>query len=91
VGENPLADHPLMECGCVAQGTDSDGNPVCVVHIGLHPGAAVIAKEKPSLEGRRSECVYCGRGDESDWGLPFFEYHPERKTDSHYNGCRGWS
>jgi hypothetical protein len=90
MSENPLADHPLMECGCVATGYDGNSNPVCVAHVGIHPGARKVVARKPSLDERRSACVYCGREDRSDWTLAFFEYRPDCERDAHYDGCRGW-
>lgn len=75
----------LMQCGHVAQGTDGNGNAVCVICFGIDAGA-VLEAEKPSLEGRFAKCAYFknnqGRylrpgGHEpvpSDYGLAFFEY-----------------
>ena len=82
---------PLMECGCVAQGTDQDGKPVCVVHIGIHPGAITISNLQPALEGRKAKCCYGNHGvRDSDLSLAFFVYHPDREFDEYYCGCWGW-
>lgn len=80
----------LMKCGCRAQGVDAaTGRPVCVVHIGIKPGADEVA-DPPELDRRFAQCGYCQRRRCSSLALPFFEYHPEREQDSFYCGCRGW-
>ena len=80
----------LMECGHVANATDGNGNPVCAICIGIHPGATKVKKEKPSLEGRKARCRYCGRERDSNYDLPFFEYEEKKDNDSYYCGCLGW-
>lgn len=80
---------PLMGCGCVAMGTRENGDPICVSHAGIDPGATEIV-ERPSIEGRQAKCSDCGRTAKSDWDLPFFRYQPDRTYDEFYNGCRGW-
>lgn len=51
-------------------------------------------EERPSLDGRKAICTQHKGGDSkpvaSSWTLPFFEYRPERETDSYYCGCWGW-
>jgi hypothetical protein len=82
---------PLMKCGHSANSTDTKGNPVCVICIGIVAGADEIVKEPPSLEGRFARCSY---GDHakvpSSYDLAFFEYRPEREEDTYYCGCYGW-
>lgn len=80
---------PLMQCGCTSQGTDKDGNPVCVVHF---PSAAArfIEFKKPDLSNRVARCAYCHAERPSKIGLAFFSHQPEKKLDQFYCGCRGW-
>jgi len=69
----------LMKCGHAPNGTDSKGNPVCVICIGFTEKARIVAEE-PNLEGRPSSTK-----------LAFFEYRPDQPTDDYYCGCRGWN
>jgi hypothetical protein len=62
-----------MKCGHTANAKDSEGNPVCAICIGIHPGATEIDK-KPSLVGRTARCYSCGSTVPSSYNLPFFEY-----------------
>lgn len=83
----------LMKCGCRANATHN-GEPSCVIHVGLTPDALVQA-ETPNLEGRFAYCYYCKREEPSSLQLPFFEYKPEHASrgpewDRYYCGCRGW-
>ena len=65
----------LMQCGCVSQGTNGKGEPVCVIHHGFIPEAFIVQNEKPSLEGRKAKCTSCHKEPvDSLYGLPFFEY-----------------
>ncbi len=80
----------LMKCGCAAQGTDRNGDPVCVVHFGLDIGATEKVKT-PHLTGRKARCSYGNHGiTASDLRLAFFEYKPDQETDRYYCGCWGW-
>ena len=63
----------LMECGHVANGVDEDNNPVCVICLGIHPGAT-IPKGVPDLKNRKAVCTDCRRTTKSSLDLPFFEY-----------------
>lgn len=80
----------LMKCGHTANGKDKDGNPVCVICYMIDPGATQVAEEKPSLEGRKSQCPTCKSITDSSYDLPFFEYRPDKEYDVHYDGCNGW-
>ena len=96
--------YPLMECGHTAQGTDGTGAPVCVICLGINPGARTPAKAEPDLTGRKARCNYDnGRGHTSHNGglvkpgpvpssirLPFFTHRPDKPEDSYYCGCWGW-
>lgn len=98
----PLAGHgPLMECGCAAQGVDGAGNPVCLVHFGLNPGATMVDTDPPDFSGRRMVCSYrhgrdgkvCdGRANPppSNPSAAFFKSRPDEEFDSFYDGCWGW-
>lgn len=85
----------LMKCGCVAQGTDENDRPVCVVHIGIHPGATEVAAGM-DFRGRKAFCVYCKSERPSSLDLPFFETGrwqggvKNEEQDTFYCGCRGW-
>ncbi len=79
----------LMACGHVAQGTDADGRPVCVICTGLTPAARQIV-DSPDLKGRIAQCCYCGHEEASSLALPFFQYCPDKPNDMFYCGCRGW-
>ncbi len=84
---------PLMACGHTANAHDEQGNPVCVICTGIHPGADQVA-EKPDLTGRMAECLGCRHTPptqtQSSWNLPFFRYQPGQQTDSYDCGCYGW-
>jgi hypothetical protein len=82
---------PMMKCGHVAQGTKGDtGKPVCVICIGIDPGAEIIDENPPDLTGRMAKCRSCDYMKESKFSLAFFEYRPDREYDLFYCGCRGW-
>ena len=83
----------LMKCGHIAQATDFEGKPVCAICAPYDKGVTVdkvIKDEKDGLEGRKARCSWCGHTTESRWNLPFFEYRPDKDTDSFYCGCGGW-
>lgn len=83
----------LMKCGHVANATDKDGNPVCVICAPGVNGVTVkriIEHEMSGLEGRNARCSWCSHITKSRWTLPFFEYRPDKETDSYYCGCGGW-
>lgn len=61
----------LMECGHTANAHDHEGNPVCVICVGLDPRATQVSS-KPDLTGRTATC--CGNTRQSSYDLPFFEY-----------------
>ena len=76
----------IMRCGCAAQGTTTDGAPICAVHLEQEP-----AQEQPLLEGRTAVCSYGGHHlRPSTDGLAFFEYRPAEEHDRYYCGCHGW-
>lgn len=80
----------LMKCGHSANATTGDGKPVCVICLGVNPGAETIDDSPPSLKDRIARCQTCGRETESNYSLPFFELRMDKETDSYYCGCRGW-
>ena len=84
----------LMKCGHVAQAKDQHDHPCCAICAGITPAAFEVERElthpTDGLEGRKAECPYCGRTTDSRWTLPFFEYRPDKETDSYYCGCFGW-
>lgn len=63
----------MMACGHAAQGTDGNGDPVCVICVGTNPGAREPATV-PDLTGREATCPYCRKTVPSGPSLPFFEY-----------------
>jgi hypothetical protein len=60
----------ILDCGHTTNGTDGDGNPVCVID-----DSRIIAVEV-DLSERLARCGYisCGRTAPSSRGLAFFEY-----------------
>ena len=90
---NATQEHPLMACGCAAQGYElKDGvkRPICLVHL------CVDVVDTVNLEGRTAYCVYCSKSAPSSRKLAFFgrgRWVQGAKTDeedSYYCGCRGW-
>lgn len=66
-----------MACGHAGNANDESGNPVCVICIGINPGADIVVNNSPDLTGRRAKCGYNHVEDdtvESSFDLPFFEY-----------------
>lgn len=64
---------PMMRCGHSDNGRDGDGNPVCVICHGIHPGAEEVDDSPPDLSARRARCNYygtrpSGRNSESNYG-----------------------
>jgi hypothetical protein len=82
--------HPMMKCGHSANGVSSDGQPCCVICIGIDPGAEVVDDKPPDLSERRAKCSSCPRTEASSPDLAFFEHRPDQPMDSFYDGCRGW-
>jgi hypothetical protein len=78
---------PLMMCGHAANATHN-GDPACVICVGIDPGALVIDASPPDLTGRLAKCSYCGSERPSSTDLPFFEHR--ESGDYYYCGCRGW-
>ena len=65
---------PLLACGHAANSTDENGNPSCVICIGINPDADKISKT-PDLTKRRAKCAYGNHAIvNSSLDLPFFEY-----------------
>lgn len=77
-----MSERPMMECGCAANAHRDDGSPSCVVH-----NTNVVAKVRPSLEGRVAECAYGGAIVPSSFDLPFFEYHGPGSMEA-TEGCQ---
>lgn len=84
----------LMKCGHLANAIDSNGKPCCAICAGINKGYNVVDKKiekgTDGLEGRKAVCSDCGSAVDSNWFLPFFEYHPESDHDYFYDGCCGW-
>lgn len=64
-------DRVLLKCGHASNAVDENGNPICIICMGVKPGADVVAAA-PNLKGRRARCEYYGqrlgyRGD-CDYG-----------------------
>ncbi len=81
---------PMMKCGHAANAEDREGNPVCVICVGIDPGAKVVNESPPDLAGRQSRCPDCKKLAPSNPNLPFFAHRPTLEYDQHYDGCRGW-
>ena len=96
----------MMKCGHAANSKDAEGNPCCVICIGIHAGAREVMPSPP-LEGRKARCIYDRAGKQGpSWGgisengyhcvqdskveLPFFEHRPGQPYDYFYCGCFGW-
>lgn len=84
--------HYLMKCGHRDTAFTKSGKPCCV--ICNSPDALIVDREiindTDGLEGRQACCEWCGKRTTSRWSLPFFEYRPDKETDSYYCGCGGW-
>ena len=92
-GEIKIRKLYLMKCGHIANAVDSAGNPICAICTRIKPEAYQVDREvsgTEGLEGRKAKCDYCNMTQDSNWGLPFFRYQSDCKTDSFYCGCRGW-
>ena len=83
-----MSERYLMACGCVANGEDQDGNPVCAIH-GCYAVDHIVSGNE-GLEGRQAKCAWCGHITDSSYDLPFFEYRPDKDYDGYYDGCGGW-
>lgn len=83
----------MMKCGHAATTQDSNGQPVCVICVGIDPGATEIVPE-PDLTDRTARCAYygskCHSEKPSSLGLAFFEHLPQAEHDRFYCGCFGW-
>lgn len=80
----------IMKCGHTPQGIVAGTNePVCVIC-----DCTEVAKETPSLEGRKARCIYyskkCMSETNSSHELPFFKHKPSSEYDEYYCGCWGW-
>ena len=84
-------DPPLMQCGHAANARDEKtGKWVCVICLGINPGAEIVCSGKPNLSGRSAQCVYGDRTTASALTLPFFKHCPNQPYDEYYCGCHGW-
>lgn len=86
---------PMMMCGHVAQGINSETNePVCVICVGITPNATIVETNLPDLTNRKARCVYYGRKCKSEvdsrFNLAFFEHKPNDTYDEYCCGCYGW-
>lgn len=78
----------MMKCGHSANAIkvlNGKEKPCCLICDCDEP-----AEKTPNLKGRKAKCSYCGRIQKSELTLPFFEYRPNQKFDSFYDGCGGW-
>jgi len=83
--------NPLMKCGHTANAVRTNTNePVCVICIGIVPGADEVAESLPDLSNRKARCVYGDREVDSSFELAFFEHRPDAIADEYYCGCKGW-
>lgn len=88
---------PLMKCGHQANGINASTNePVCVICIGLIPGASEVAGWMSALLLDRQARCTCGREFPStmalDDRLPFFEYRGEGSREAlEYCGNCGYT
>lgn len=84
----------MMQCGHAPNGTNSKGEPCCVICMGFYPDArAETVWELPDLTGRMAKCTYnrtCKSEVESKATLPFWEYRATADSDRYYCGCHGW-
>lgn len=85
-----MSEVKLMKCGHTSNATDENGNPVCLICVGIKKGAEEIAEYQPDLKNREAKCMDCGKKVNSELNLPFFEHKPESEYDRFYCGCRGW-
>jgi hypothetical protein len=81
----------IMKCGHAANGIDGKGNPVCVICVGIRPGACEVDEEPPDLVGRIARCVLCAKERPSNPDMQaFFMHRPDQEYDEYYCGCKGW-
>jgi hypothetical protein len=79
-----------MQCGHTANARDDIGRPVCVICVGINPGAVNISALRPDLTGRKARCSYysyCGGEEDSTYNLAFFEYRGEGSFEAE-NRCK---
>lgn len=96
---------PMMKCGHAANAhraldaAVNPGAPVCVICIGIAPGAEQVDADYQTAAGRMARCSYFPRGGKqgkcqepqpSTTALAFFESRPDQPFDRYYCGCWGW-
>lgn len=83
---------PMMKCGHAANAVRTGTNePICVICIGIHPGADQVDDNPPNLTGRKACCAYGKHAIvDSTPNLAFFEHKPDKEMDEYYCGCHGW-
>jgi hypothetical protein len=82
----------FMKCNHSANAiTKKDGEwiDICTFCHAINPDSEIEA-DPPDLTGRKARCGYCGETVDSNLGLAFFGYQPDKETDSYYCGCFGW-
>lgn len=52
----------IMQCGHAPNAKNSEGDPVCVICVGIHPGWNLEDKNPPSFSGREACCAYASPG-----------------------------
>lgn len=86
----------LMKCGHRSQAENSEGKPVCLICLGINPGATEVDDTitNETLSGRKARCSYyghkCHSEEPSSLSLAFFSHQPDKEFDSYYDGCYGW-
>jgi hypothetical protein len=89
-----MTDKPMMKCGHSANSVAIINQgvriPSCAICAGMNPDALVIDEAPPNLEGREAVCAYDGTRVPSSPNCAFFQYRPDKGTDTFYCGCRGW-
>lgn len=78
-----------MACGHVANAEQHINDNVKIPYCAICD-CNIIKMEKPNLDGRVAECIYCNNTSPSSFDLPFFEYKEKSTNDRYYCGCRGW-
>jgi hypothetical protein len=90
----------MMKCGHAANAVNGNGDPACVICVGIDLGAEIVDESPPSLEGRMAKCAYRRMRNKqphpdnltvpSSPDLAFFEHKPDAEFDVYYCGCWGW-
>lgn len=74
----------IMKCGHAPNATSND-KPACAIC-----SCVELDDREINLTGREATCTYCGKKQQSDERLAFFEHRPGQRFDKYYCGCFGW-